>query len=47
MTESTPTTGVEEPVIDDLEEAKKVEEHAAEIEVAPVIPGSDVEVCKT
>ena len=34
-------------MIDDLEEAKKVEERAAEIEVAPVVPGSDVEVCTT
>ncbi|KAF9791018.1 hypothetical protein BJ322DRAFT_421677 [Thelephora terrestris] len=34
---------VEEPVIEDLEEAKKVEEHAAEIEVAPVVAGSRVE----
>ena len=33
---------VEKSVIED--EAKKVEEHAAEIEVAPVVPGSRVEV---
>jgi hypothetical protein len=38
---------VEEPVIEDLEEAKKVEEHAAEIEVAPVVVGSRVEVSAT
>ena len=38
---------VEEPVIEDLEEAKKVEEHAAEIEVAPVVVGSRVEVGPT
>jgi hypothetical protein len=38
---------VEEPVIEDLEEAKKVEEHAAEIEVAPVVAGSRVEVSAT
>jgi hypothetical protein len=31
-------------VVEDLEEAKKVEEHAAEIEVAPVVAGSVVEV---
>ena len=37
---------VEEPVIEDLE-AKKVEEHAAEIEVAPVVVGSRVEVGPT
>lgn len=35
---------VGEPVIEDLEEAMKVEEHAAEIEVAPVVVGSKVEV---
>lgn len=34
---------VEEPVIEDLEEVKKVEEHAAEIEAAPIVPGSRVE----
>lgn len=35
---------VEEPVIEDLTEAKKVEEHAAEFEVAPVVASSNVEV---
>ena len=34
----------EEPVIENLDEAKRVEEHAAEIEVAPVAAGSNVEV---
>ena len=38
---------VEEPAIEDLGEAKKVEEHAAEIEVAPVVVGSRVEVSPT
>ena len=35
---------VGEPVIEDLEEAKKVEDHAAEIEVAPIVIGSRIEV---
>lgn len=39
VTESTPAL-----VIENLDEAKKVEEHAAEIEVAPVVAGSRVEV---
>jgi len=43
-----PTTeSVSEPVIEDLDEAKKVEEHAAKIEVAPVVSSSNVEVCTT
>lgn len=47
MAESTPGPGVEEPVIEDLDEAKKVEEHAAEIEVAPVVASYNVEVGAT
>ena len=44
MAESTPEPGVEEPVIEDLDEAKKVEEHAAQTEVAPIVAGSNIEV---
>jgi len=41
------TESVSEPVIEDLDEAKKVEEYAARIEVAPVVSDSNVEVCTT
>ena len=34
-------------MIEDLDKAKKVEEHAAEIEVAPIVSGSNVVVCAT
>ena len=45
MAESAPEPVDEEPVIKELDDAKKVEEHAAEIEVAPIVSGSNVEVC--
>ena len=38
---------VKEPVIGDLDEAEKVEDRAAEIEIAPVVSGASVEVCAT
>lgn len=47
MAESAPVLGAGEPLIDDLNEAKKVEERAAEVEVAPVVFNSNVEVCAT
>ena len=34
-------------MIGDLDEAKRVEDHAAEIETAPVVSGASVEVCAT
>lgn len=39
--------GVEEPTIENLDEVKRVEEHAAELEVASVVSGSNVEVRTT
>jgi len=47
VTESAPDPVVEEPVIEELTEARKVEEHAAELEVAPVVASSNVEVGTT
>ena len=32
-------------MIEDLDEARNVEEHAAEIEVAPIVSDYNVEVC--
>ena len=44
MADPGPVLVVEEPVVGDLTEAKKVEEHAAQFEVAPVVTSPGVEV---
>jgi len=47
VTKSAPEPVVEDPVIEDLTEVKKVEERGAELEVAPVVVTSKVEVGTT